>query len=801
MRKTLGFIFFFFMIIGLNAQDFNLELLANVPNTEETGEGNDIWAYIAPDNTEYAVIGHVNGTAIYDLTKPADPELVKFIPGSPSIWRDIKHFNEKVYVTTDQRNTDDGLLIIDMSMAPDSISFEFWKPIILDDPLETCHNLYIDEKGFLYLTGCADFRVSNLASGGVLMFDLKLGDYPVFLNALENRYSHDIFVQNDIAYASNIYVGEFSIWDVADKSNPILLGRQATSSTFTHNAWASLDGNFLFTTDELAKSNIDAYDISDPDNIERIDTYRPKDTEAFNVVPHNTHYLNGYLVNSFYTDGVKILDAHRPSNLIEVGSYDTFFAGNSGTNGCWGTTPFLPSGLVLASDISNGLFVLKPTYQRACYLEGFVKELNTETAIQDVAVEIESSFINGVASSFDGSFKTGQAMTGSFDVSFTHPEYYDTTFTVELLAGEVVDLEVFMRKLPFHNLKATVVDDVTGLPIQGAQIEIKKNTIVTNVLSNFNGEIDLSFIQGNIEIATAIWGYKFDLQTLDLNEPNTIEIRLIQGYEDNFYAALGWELKDDTDVNGAWEWVVPVGTSRGGVFINPGFDSPNDYGDRALITGNAGGNTRFDDVDGGPTIIQSPKMDLSNYTDPILEFEVWRWVESNNNFNREGLRIAIVSGDEKVYLDTIDGRVDNWDLITIDLNDVITLTDSMHISFEAEDDSSGNDFRTEIGIDNFKLFDGNTIGTSAEFINDLVLNIAPNPFQDGIEINFVRDEIVNKNIKFDIFNIMGQKMEERQIDDNLNTITVDTQNYPKGLYFIQLSGNNWKTRATKMIKQ
>ena len=38
----------------------------------------------------------------------------------------------------------------------------------------------------------------------------------------------------------------------------------------------------------------------------------------------------------------------------------------------------LPSGTIVASDIDNGLYVLSPTYIRACYLEGTITDLNSQ---------------------------------------------------------------------------------------------------------------------------------------------------------------------------------------------------------------------------------------------------------------------------------------------------------------------------------------------------------------------------------------------------------------------------------------
>ena len=57
-----------------------------------------------------------------------------------------------------------------------------------------------------------------------------------------------------------------------------------------------------------------------------------------------------------------MFDASQPEALREVASFDTFLqpaADSAGTDGAWGVYPFVPSGTVVISDISNGLFVLR----------------------------------------------------------------------------------------------------------------------------------------------------------------------------------------------------------------------------------------------------------------------------------------------------------------------------------------------------------------------------------------------------------------------------------------------------------
>ncbi|MFN8332398.1 MAG: hypothetical protein U0T81_14470 [Saprospiraceae bacterium] len=72
-----------------------------------------------------------------------------------------------------------------------------------------------------------------------------------------------------------------------------------------------------------------SYDISDFSKVKLLDVYKPKDTDGKRRNSRTTEYLNGYIITSYYTDGVKIVDAHKPDNLVEVASYDTYFGSQS----------------------------------------------------------------------------------------------------------------------------------------------------------------------------------------------------------------------------------------------------------------------------------------------------------------------------------------------------------------------------------------------------------------------------------------------------------------------------------------
>ena len=108
----------------ISQNDFNLELVSN-PQFPEAA--NDIWGFVSEGGTEYAIVGTVDNTRIYSLADPAAPVEVITIPGTNTVWRDMKSWEDHVYVTSE---SNDGLLVVDMSQADnDSIRWQLITPV------------------------------------------------------------------------------------------------------------------------------------------------------------------------------------------------------------------------------------------------------------------------------------------------------------------------------------------------------------------------------------------------------------------------------------------------------------------------------------------------------------------------------------------------------------------------------------------------------------------------------------------------------------------------------------------------
>jgi choice-of-anchor B domain-containing protein len=765
------------------------ELVSHLNYTQNC---NDVWGYVDEQGVEYAILGTVTGTAVISLENPTQPREVLFIPGANSIWRDMKNWNNHVYVTADQGM--DGILVIDMAGAPDNISYAFWRPELevrgQTSFLNTCHNLFIDDKGYAYIAGC------NLNAGGVMILDVHTDPgTPIFVSACDPRYSHDAMVRNDTLFSSDINAGVFSVQDVRDKRNPSTLALQRTSFEFTHNAWVSDDGKYLFTTDERPNAFVDAYDISDVENIRRVDRIRPIATEGTGVIPHNVHYYDGYLVISWYTDGMIVVDVSQPDHMVKVGQYDTYLPNNQGFNGCWGAYPWLPSGLILASDINSGLYVIRPDYVRASRVRGTVRDKESGELLSDVRVNITDAQANTRSTDIQGRYKTGIAAQGTREVTFTKPGFFPLSMEVDLVNGQTIDLDVELVPLQRLNITGSVVEKGSKRPLGSVQVSIISQDGESVSLTDTDGFFTSKPIGGEIVIIAGTWGYQYFVDTVTvLEEDFTIEIELEPGYQDDFVFDYGWTVEANA-LRGNWERGVPEPTIFNNAFSNPNVSYPFALGDKCYVTGLQGGAPGDHDLDDGTTTLISPRMDLSNASNPQLRFAYWFFNDGGFGVPNDTMKVYLRNGQQQVEIFRSFGRANRWELSpNFTIKELIPLSDAIQIVFEASD-LPGSGHLVEAAVDYFLVWDeessaDRTLNTSIDW------SIFPNPAGRSAFIRLDNSAEVKKWVLMDL---TGRSVHSGWIDGSSILHEISLEGLASGMYFIAIQGENGKHLDMKKL--
>ncbi|MCW8092793.1 choice-of-anchor B family protein [Alteromonas sp. ASW11-130] len=374
----------------------NVALIAHVPISElhaDSSSANDIWGHVDLNTMrEYAIMGLRNGVVVVDVSTPDSPQVVGSISGAPTTWRDIKvyqYFNRathswQAYAYVSADNADEGLRIINLNQLPDSIS----EIAPLQDDVRA-HNIYISHtdpglnislpgsSSQLHVAGSENFN------GAWRSFMLTSPDKPsVAYNpetATRTDYSHDIagfFVtdgraQEDCKGDSSIscsVILDFNeqsvrLWDTSNPKVPWEVSEITYPNiTYTHSGWTSEDNRYLFVHDEGDESSlsvntaVNVFDISDLTMPTLVTTWEG----STRAIDHNGFAKGNRYYMSNYERGLTILDISDPTAPEEIGYFDTFPSSNNASfNGAWGVYPFLPSGIILVSDIQGGLYILR----------------------------------------------------------------------------------------------------------------------------------------------------------------------------------------------------------------------------------------------------------------------------------------------------------------------------------------------------------------------------------------------------------------------------------------------------------
>lgn len=731
---------------------------------------NDVWGHVDQFGNEYALVGARKGVSIVDVTNPQNPSEIFWIGGDESVWRDVNTWNNFAFVTTEAES---GLLIMDLNSLPNAsgITTTYYQGPAGNE-WQSAHTIYVDSAGYAYVFG------SNRGNGGVIILDIHTDPMnPIEIGTFDEWYAHDGYVLGDTMYLAHIYDGFVSIVDISDRSNPILLGTKITPNSFAHNIWTSPDGNYGFTTDEVSGAFVASYDITDPTNMIELDKIQSSPGKG--VIPHNVQYLNGYLVVSYYADGVVVFDANRPGNLVQVGNFDTYPQKTIGFDGCWASYPYLPSGNILAADISDGLFIAAPNYQRASYLEGNITNESNSQAISNV----EISFTTNDHIEFsrtNGDYATGILGQGNFEVTFFKVGFYPQTITVNLNPGLVTNLDVELVPIPQFPYKIIVKNSKTNEEILDAIVNLKGTLTENQVQTNGLGEANFSlFYEEEYKVTVGKWGFKTQcLEKNIINNNETYTVYLDLGYYDDFTFDFGWNTAYIDATKGFWVREKPNATS---INSAPGFDSENDCGNMAFVTGNDPNlNPDFDEVKSGTVLLYSPIFDLTQTSTPFIHYERWFYNFYGDEPYDDSLKIYISNGDSTILLDyqnSDESTFYKWNKKSFYLPNYIVPSENMQIIVKLSDFDSNINL-TEGGIDNF-FIDSIDHFKIDEILFEGQFKVLPNPFTNELRIyNAKLSSIIY------IYDLQGNILLNQAITD-ANSV-YQLENLSAGIYFIKI---------------
>jgi choice-of-anchor B domain-containing protein len=360
----------FIAILSSRSQTYsahNINLIGHIAPVNDTFPGNKYsgcWGwYQQSKNREYAISGGSNGTYFIDVTNPASPVVCDFIPSkSLCTWREMKTYQNYCYVVSDVC-TPNSFQIIDMQYLPDSVHLVHNSGY----PFDRAHTIWID-KDKMYV-GLVRFPGGFSAMS---IFSLATPTSPVLLRRIEQDSMnigevHDMYVRNDTVYASAGWQGlRVMKYTSSNTFQPLGSYTGYLSHGYNHSSFLTADGKHLLFCDEVPNElPMHFVNVENLANIQPKISWRPH----AKTTSHNPYILgNNFAVVSCYQDGLYIYNISDPDTVKLSGFFDTYPQGgvHSGTysagayRGNWGAYPFLPSGIIIANDMQNGVFILDP---------------------------------------------------------------------------------------------------------------------------------------------------------------------------------------------------------------------------------------------------------------------------------------------------------------------------------------------------------------------------------------------------------------------------------------------------------
>lgn len=726
----------------------NFTFLANVneyPQSDPNAAGySACWSYVHGDGREYAILGVVTGTAIYNVTNPAAPYRVGFIPGPFSIWREMKSYRNWIYIVTEGTGPGNGVQIVRMTDPEHpvlantyAVNFVRSHTVAVDTTraLLVCNGTN-DSTG--HATGMRVLSIANPES------PVPLGSWPnVPAPVARDDYMHDCIPVGNLIYGASIYSGRACVFDFSNPTTPILQKVWSYPGAFTHNIWPTPDGKTIYVTDEVDGEPLKIFDVNDPSNPLLVNEV----TSNPHAIVHNAHVWNGELYLANYTEGIRALDITDPHHPAEFATADSYFGPSGGFNGVWEVCPFFPSGIVIASDRQTGLYVYRPDRNYGI-VEARVVYNDGGGPAAGVKVNLTTEG-DSLVTPADGIVRFAPS-PGAHTIRAHAFGFYDRSTSALVSAGQTTHLLLIMTPQPRVPFAGVVKSFATGQPVEDAEVSVATAEIPV-AHSDATGHYDLGTVPASayhLSIRRPGFIPIEDDVTLTGGFPGENFVLTPAPVYDDLESATAWTIgaPGDDAFAGAWVRVAPVGTGEPqrllaeaiasvtqaaqadavvasarprprfenlppccrdvpactgecGFVLNaavmsaapgdiaPASDRTPGAGTMCFVTGQAvaGGLPSSSDLDGGRTTITSPRMNLTGMSDPRIGY--WRWFYAQDVAD-DWFAVLISNDDGATWtpVDTTHGPIaEKWTEYTIRVANFVTPTDRMRVRFVAAD--------------------------------------------------------------------------------------------------------------------
>ncbi|PTL79578.1 LVIVD repeat-containing protein [Vitiosangium sp. GDMCC 1.1324] len=254
-------------------------------------------------------MGQTGGLTVFDVSNKAAPVKVKTIHmENDSYWNAAWAKGDALYVASADR----GVLLFDITHPADP---KLVRNLPGGSGRVNNHTLFI-EGDRLYAT----------TNNSVSIFDVSTPLAPVELNRYAPvsefpNSPHDMLAVGDRLYVNNAIAG-YVVADVSNPSDIRTLGQFDYPGQYSHaNAVGTFAGRTIaFVGGEGPFEHLRVLDVTDPANIVKIGEFQLRPTVSI----HNMLLVGKKLYISWYQEGVRVLNVANPTKPTQVAYYNTW---------------------------------------------------------------------------------------------------------------------------------------------------------------------------------------------------------------------------------------------------------------------------------------------------------------------------------------------------------------------------------------------------------------------------------------------------------------------------------------------
>lgn len=378
------------------------------------------------------------------------------------------------------------------------------------------------------------------------------------------------------------------------------------------------------------------------------------------------------------------------------------------------------------------------------------------------ALEVGREFGTDISGSYSGSIPEGV-----YTLEATHPSFAPQQFQVEVVDGEVTVQDFSLTDIagpsitnvsnPIatsnttgpYSIQATIQDFSTVVEADlyyrindGAWSSLAMLGLGNNYGASLPGlpagsKIDyyIEAVDGVGLVSTSPDDAPADFYTLYITE--------VSYAYDAEAADANWALSapGDNATSGRWVRENPVGTSDGGVPMQPEDDHTPPPGVICFVTGNTpvGGGAGDNDVDNGCTSLVSPAFDLSDASLAFVSYA--RWFQMGGASTDDVFQVYVSSnnGTNWVSLESVSQFAPAWREVTLRVDEFVQLTSQVRFKWVACDINTQG--LTEAAVDDFRLevFRPNASdapAAEATALRTVLESNAPNPMETTTSMRF-----------------------------------------------------------------